>query len=78
MCKFSFLAPELFTFLRSCRIVLMKSYKRPTFIEFSIVLVFGTLHVVGVAVLYFILAGGNVTWGRRVGTSRDFEIGGRL
>ena len=40
MCKFSFLAPELFTFLRSCRIVLMKSYKRPTFIEFSIVLVF--------------------------------------
>ena len=51
---FSFLAPELFTFFRSCRIVLMKSFKRPSFLEFSIVLCFETVHVVGVAVLYFL------------------------
>lgn len=51
---FSFIAPELFTFLRSCRIVLMKTFKQPSFLEFSIVLCFETLHVIGVAILYFL------------------------
>ena len=51
---FSFLAPEIFTFIRSVRIVLMKTFKMPSFLEFSIVACFETFHVVGVTILFFL------------------------
>ena len=51
---FSFLAPEIFTFFRSVRIVLMKTFKMPSFLEFSIVACFETFHVVGVTILFFL------------------------
>ena len=51
---FSFLAPELFTFIRCVRIVLMKSFTKPSLLEFSIVILFETLHVIGLAILYFL------------------------
>ena len=45
---------EVFTFLHSCRICLMKSFEKPSVLEFSIVFMFESLHVLGTAILFLL------------------------
>lgn len=52
---FAYAAPELIgTFLRSLRIVVLKSYHLPPLTDFIFVFIMETLHVIGLAVLAFL------------------------
>lgn len=52
---FAYACPEVIgTFLRSLRIVVLKTYKRPPLADFIFVFIMETLHVVGLAVLVFL------------------------
>ena len=52
---FAFLLPELGTFVRSFRICLFKSCRRSTFSDFLVVLVFESMHIVGLSLLIFVV-----------------------
>lgn len=52
---FAFVIPELGTLIRSLRICVFKSWKRPPFNDFLWVFVMETLHVVGLASLFLIV-----------------------
>ena len=51
---FAFLIPELLSFGRALRMMLMRTLGKPTFLEFLVVFVFETLHVTGLALLFFV------------------------
>ncbi|XP_059350344.1 chitin synthase chs-2-like isoform X1 [Daphnia carinata] len=50
---FSFVIPEFFMWFRSSRICFFRQWKRPRFFDFMVVVVFETLHVIGVAMLIY-------------------------
>jgi chitin synthase len=52
---FALIIPEIGTFLRSVRMCVFKSIKRPTFLDFMVVLVAETLHMIGVGILAFVV-----------------------
>ncbi|XP_014282325.1 chitin synthase chs-2 isoform X2 [Halyomorpha halys] len=52
---FAFAIPEFGTFIRSLRICVFKSWKRPPFMDFLWILAMETLHVVGLASLFLII-----------------------
>uniref|UniRef100_T1J5I3 chitin synthase n=1 Tax=Strigamia maritima TaxID=126957 RepID=T1J5I3_STRMM len=52
---FCFLIPEFFTFFRSARICVFKSYLKPKFLHLFTVALFETLHTVGISVLVFVV-----------------------
>lgn len=52
---FAFAIPELGTLIRSLRICVFKSWRRPPFNDFLWVLVMETLHVAGLASLFLIV-----------------------
>ena len=51
---FAFSAPEVFTFIHSLRSVFMKTHSAPSVLEFAIVFMFETLHVIGTGILFFL------------------------
>ena len=51
---FAFSAPEVFTVIHSLRSVFMKTHSAPSVLEFAIVFMFETLHVIGAAILFFL------------------------
>jgi len=51
----AFLVPELGTFVRSFRICMFKSCRKSSFSDFLVVWVFESMHVVGVALLFFVV-----------------------
>ncbi len=51
----AFLIPELGTFFRATRIVIFKSARRCTAKDFFVVWIFETMHVVGMALLIFVV-----------------------
>ncbi|GAB6026597.1 hypothetical protein CHUAL_013009 [Chamberlinius hualienensis] len=51
---FTFITPEVFTLVRSVRIILFKSIKKAQPSDFYLVCLFETLHTVGVAMLVFV------------------------
>ena len=52
---FAFLIPEFGTFIRSFRICLFKSCRRSSFSDFFVVLVFESMHIVGLSLLIFVV-----------------------
>jgi len=52
---FAFLVPELGTFLRSFRICMFKSCRKSSFSDFLVVWVFESMHIVGTALLFFVV-----------------------
>ncbi|XP_076350949.1 chitin synthase chs-2-like [Tachypleus tridentatus] len=52
---FAMVVPELFTHFRSSRICIFKSYRKPQFQTFITVLLTETLHVLGLALLVFVV-----------------------
>jgi chitin synthase len=52
---FALIIPEIGTFLRSVRICLFKSYKKPPVLDFMVVLVAETLHMIGIGILAFVV-----------------------
>lgn len=52
---FAFLIPELGTLFRSARICIFKTSRRSSFADFFVVWLFESCHVVGVALLFFIV-----------------------
>ena len=50
----------MFVALLSMRTLLMKSYERPAIGEFIICALFEIIHVVGVAILFFVALPGNI------------------
>ena len=50
---FSFVIPEFFMWFRASRICFFRQWKRPPFVDFLIILIFETFHVVGVALLVY-------------------------
>ena len=50
---FSYVIPEFFVWFRSSRICFFRQWKRPKFIDFMIVVLFETFHVVGLALLIY-------------------------
>ena len=51
---------KVFVALLSMRTLLMKSYERPAIGEFIICAIFEIIHVVGVAILFFVALPGNI------------------
>jgi chitin synthase len=51
----AFLVPEVGTLVRSVRICIFKSYKRPPLNDFLFIFVMETLHVIGLASLVFVV-----------------------
>ncbi len=51
----AFLVPELGTLFRAARIVIFKSARRPQGKDFFTVFVFETMHIVGMALLVFVV-----------------------
>ena len=51
----AYLAPEIGTFIRSARICVFKSCRKPFFSDFLVVLLFESMHVVGMALLSFVV-----------------------
>jgi len=52
---FAFLVPEMGTLVRSGRICIFKSCRKSSFSDFLVVLVFESMHVVGLALLFFVV-----------------------
>lgn len=52
---FSFVVPELFMWFRSTRICLFRTWRKPTGLEFLILTTFETLHVIGLALLVYLV-----------------------
>ena len=50
---FAFILPEIFGFLRSLKVCLVKTVHRPKLLDFMVVLTMETLHVSGVAILFY-------------------------
>ncbi|XP_075212205.1 hyaluronan synthase-like protein kkv [Lycorma delicatula] len=51
----AFMVPEIGTLIRSIRICFFKSWKRPPFSDFLFITVMETLHVTGLALLFFVI-----------------------
>ncbi|KAK4004959.1 hypothetical protein OUZ56_006685 [Daphnia magna] len=52
---FCFVVPEMFMWFRSTRICLFRTWKKPTTGEFFIIATFETLHVIGLALLVYLV-----------------------
>lgn len=52
---FCFIVPELFTWFRSTRICLFRTWKKPEKLEFLLVALFETIHVVGLAMFVYLV-----------------------
>ena len=52
---FCFVVPELFMFFRSMRICLFRTWKKPSGLEFLILVTFETFHVIGLALLVYLV-----------------------
>ena len=52
---FCFVIPEFFMWFRSSRICFFRTWKRPPFLDFMVVVVFETAHVIGVALLIYVV-----------------------
>ena len=50
-----YVVPEVGTLIRSSRICIFKSSRRPTFSDFSVVFLFEMLHTIGMALLVFVV-----------------------
>lgn len=50
---FCFVIPEFFTWFRASRICFFRNWKRPPFLDFLIIVLFDTFHVVGIATLVY-------------------------
>ena len=52
---FCFVVPEMFMWFRSTRICLFRTWRKPAVVEFLIVALFDTLHVIGLALLVYLV-----------------------
>lgn len=52
---FCFLVPEFFMWFRSTRICLFRTWKKPAILDFLLVTLFDTIHVVGLACLVYLV-----------------------
>ena len=50
---FAFIIPEIFSFLRSLKVVLVQTVHTPMPFDFFVVFVMETVHVTGVAILFY-------------------------
>ena len=51
---FSFAVPEAMSMLRAIKMLLQKTVHRPMLFDFAVVAVMETIHVSGLAILYFV------------------------
>ncbi|CAB3381251.1 Hypothetical predicted protein [Cloeon dipterum] len=52
---FALIVPDVLTFLRSARMCVFKSFKKPSWLDFATVLIAETLHTIGVGILAFVV-----------------------